>query len=101
MPPRAPAKVADLVVAICHECFHPYARKRVDQVYCTGKNCRRKANQREESRSKEAYRALMKFRDKVKGAFANMTNIADRWRREDKEREARYRAACAERGAEE
>jgi hypothetical protein len=102
MPPRAaPQRVADLVVRVCKECLNLYARKRCDQKYCAGKNCRRLANQREEQRRTESHRALMRFRDKEKGAFAAMTNIADRWRREDKAREAAYRAACLEKGVDE
>jgi len=100
MPARAAPRIADLVQRICKECFRPFAQKRCDQKYCTERNCRRIANQREESRAKEAYRALMAFRDKKRGAFAAMTNIADRWRREDKQREDRYRVACAEQGVE-
>jgi hypothetical protein len=94
-PPRRP-RVAGLVVCICRECFQSFAKKRIDQTFCDTA-CRRAFHQRIESRKTELYNAAMAMRSKRKGAFSAMTNIADRFLREDARRERDYIAArCAQ-----
>ena len=99
MPPRKPRAVAGLVVKICGECFRPFSRVRIDQLYCC-EACRRAMNARVEARKTEAYHAGMAMRTKKRGGFSTLTNLFDRFIREDAARERQYRAAMDAAGLE-
>ncbi len=88
---------AGLVTCLCRECLRPFAKVRVDQVFCVPP-CRRVWHSRVESRAKQAYEAGMAMRRKKRGGFTTLTNLFDAWIREDRQRDEAYATACRDKG---
>lgn len=85
-----------LPLRYCQECGAPFFPARQDQVFC-GSACRREHHHRREARALPLYDFVMAWRAKRgRGGFAEMCQIVDGFRAEDRERKARHAEIRAE-----
>lgn len=84
-----------LPLRYCQECGHPYYPARQDQTFCAAA-CRREHHRRREARSAQLYDFAMAWRAKRgRGGFAEMCQIIDGFRAEDRARKADHDALRA------
>lgn len=79
-----------LALRYCQECGAPFYPARQDQVFCAAV-CRREHHHRREGRATQLYDFAMDWRAKRgRGGFAEMCQIIDGFRAEDRARKAKH-----------